>query len=104
MIDERTYEFLIIPRFLISREKINRLNRDETLQKNFEFLVYHKCLGHYNNEANKKMPEEVQMVHVRQLLNKNKGERSSKKYAPSTTATSSWRIMGKPIMIYTQKV
>lgn len=39
--DERLLEFLIIPRFLISREKINKLNKDEELQSNFEFLVLH---------------------------------------------------------------
>lgn len=43
------------------------------MQRNFEFLVFHKCLGHYNNEANKKMPEETQMVCVRELLRKKLG-------------------------------
>ena len=27
-----------------------------------------ECLGHYNNEANKKMPEEKQMGFIRELL------------------------------------
>ena len=54
--DERFLEFIIIPRFLISKEKINKLIKDEELQRNFIFLVANECLGHYNNEANKKLP------------------------------------------------
>jgi hypothetical protein len=36
-------------------------------------------LGHYNNEANKKMPEENQMVYVRDLLTKKLGREKFKK-------------------------
>ena len=46
---QKILKFLIIPRFLISKEKINRLSRDEELQDNFVFLVNNECLGHYNN-------------------------------------------------------
>ena len=56
-IDERLIEFLIIPRFLISKDKVKRFVEDEELQKNFKILIYSGCLGHYNNEANKKLPE-----------------------------------------------
>ena len=49
---------MIIPRFLISREKIKRFVADETLQENIGTLINHEFLGHYNNESNKKFPEE----------------------------------------------
>ena len=55
--DERLVEFLILPRFLISREKINKLIKDEELQRNLIFLIVHQSLRYYNNESNKKLPE-----------------------------------------------
>ena len=78
-IDERVIEFLILPRFLISREKINRLWKDEELQENFQFLVNQECLGHYNNEANKKMPERKQMTLIKELLRGVNGHEKFKK-------------------------
>lgn len=38
------------------------------MQQNFKFLIYNDCLGHYNNEANKKLPEEKQMKYIKHLL------------------------------------
>ena len=42
-------------------------------------MVINECLGHYNNEANKKMPEEKQMKIVRELLEKKQGREKFKK-------------------------
>lgn len=67
-VDERLIEFLIIPRFLISKEKIVKFINDENLQKNILFLVYHGCLGHYNNESNKKLPEKQEYMNQVRLL------------------------------------
>lgn len=52
---------------------------DEILQNNFKFLVYTGCLGHYNNEANKKFPEEKYMEYVRILLTQKNGREKYKK-------------------------
>jgi hypothetical protein len=49
---------MIIPRFLVSTAKIKKLINDENLQESITLLIYHRCFGHYNNEANKKFPEE----------------------------------------------
>ena len=47
---------MVIPRFLISKEKIKRFATDEQLQENIGTLIIYECLGHYNNESNKKFP------------------------------------------------
>ena len=41
--------------------------------------MIHECLGHYNNEANKKLPEDKQMEFVREILAKNNGRERFRK-------------------------
>ena len=42
-------------------------------------MINHECLGHYNNEANKKMPEEYQMSLLMNLMKDNEGREKFKK-------------------------
>lgn len=37
------------------------------------------CLGHYNNESNKKMPTEYHMKFIREILDKKNGREKFKK-------------------------
>lgn len=78
-VDGRLVEFLIIPRFMISKDKLQRLADDETLQENFKFLISHGCLGHYNNEANKKLPEETHMEYIRSIMCRADGREKYKR-------------------------
>ena len=78
-VDGRVVEFMIIPRFLISREKIRRLVADEGLQEDLGRLVLVGFLGHYNNESNKKFPEEEHMLLVRPLMRQRHGKDKYKK-------------------------
>ena len=43
------------------------------MQENFKFLVRSGCLGHYNNEANKKLPDESHLQYVKELLELRNG-------------------------------
>lgn len=52
---------------------------DETLQGNITHLIYSGCFGHYNNEANKKFPEEKQMSLFKVLIKQKKGKEKFKK-------------------------
>ena len=70
---------MIIPRFLISREKIRRFVADEQLQENIGTLINAGFLGHYNNESNKKFPEEEHMLMIRQLIKHKNGKDKYKK-------------------------
>lgn len=52
---------------------------DEKLQENISLLIFHGCFGHYNNEANKKFPEEKQMALFRTMIKHKKGKEKFKK-------------------------
>lgn len=78
-VDERLIEFLIIPRFLISKDKLVKIADDERIQENFKFLICHGCLGHYNNEANKKLPEDSHIKCIRDLVAQKDGREKYKR-------------------------
>lgn len=78
-IDYRMVEFMIIPRFLISKKKIKEFAENEELQDNIGILISYECFGHYNNESNKKFPSKKQMDLFNGLIVQKKGKERYKK-------------------------
>lgn len=56
-----------------------KLVSNEGIQDNFKMLIFYGCLGHYNNEANKKLPEDPHMLNVKNLLQEEDGRERFKK-------------------------